>query len=496
MCKRYISQQEGITLIELLAALAITSLIIILSFSVLTSTFKFNDKSQAHINLRQEANILITNIRKHHQKQEAVCYEQLEQLLSNAQILDSTLWLDKKEFREGNCWEPIPSTGGIPDLPVTFTLTDPSQRYQFEIDTIIDGYSRNEISVDIPNQPPVDDNFYEQIKNNNVFIYGSDFGIYGSTPVDNAANQHGTIFISNLNQENLLFTGNNKVSVSNIYINKKGQEIIFRSSTKLGAKNTTDIVRIEGNVQLNNGGARIYANTVYIDGNVTFGSSAIIDAKKVIIIGDVQLNNGGAKINTESLYVDGNVTFGDSAKIEADKVAITGDVTFHNWGASLKANEIYINGEVGTRQPDNIIGNYTHGLVPLNKDDIPKALKLSTPTFHDDSWYAANGYEVRSSGKLSDGSKIYTHSNFTTNDSHENTNNVIIVSKGDINISRFGSSHLTGILFAPQGKVTFNGGGFRGVVIARDGFFTKGNPSITFTNVSEFINNPERAPFK
>src|SRR5690606_4866530 len=479
MCKRYISQQEGITLIELLAALAITSLIIILSFSVLTSTFKFNDKSQAHINLRQEANILITNIRKHHQKQEPFCYEQLEQLLSNAQILDSTLWLNKKEFREGNCWEPIPSIGGIPDLPVTFTLTDPSQSYQFEIDTIIDGYSRNEISVDIPNQPPVDDNFYEQIKNNNVFIYGSDFGIYGSTPVDNATNQHGTIFISNLNQGNLLFTGNNEVSVSNIYINKKGQEIIFRSSTKLGAKDTTDIVRIEGNVQLNNGGSRIYANTVYRDRNVTYGDSGEIDAKKVIIIGNVQLNNGGAKINSESLYIDGNVTFGDSANIEADKVAITGDVTIKNPRAYILADEVYIGGTVAERH-ENVVGVKIERY-QLDNGSIPKSLQLSSPSFQEDRWYTENGYEVKTNGDLSNGSKIYSHSNFTAKDWHPDTSNVIIVSKGDIDIRNFGSSKLTGILFAPQGKVTFNGGGFRGVVIARDGFFTGSNPSITFT---------------
>src|SRR5690606_29962257 len=245
-------------------------------------------------------------------------------------------------------------------LPVTFTLTDPSQRYQFEIDTIIDGYSRNEISVDIPNQPPVDDNFYEQIKNNNVFIYGSDFGIYDSTPVDNATNQHGTILISNLNQGNLLFTGNNEVSVSNIYINKKGQEIIFRSSTKLGAKNTTDIVRIEGNVQLNNGGSRIYANTVYIDGNVTFGSSAIIDARKVII---------------------------------------TGDVTFKNWDAYILADEVYIGGTVAERH-ENVVGVKIERY-QLDNGSIPKSLQLSSPSFQEDRWYTENGYEVKTNGDLS-----------------------------------------------------------------------------------------------
>src|SRR5690606_12988369 len=263
------------------------------------------------------------------------------------------------------------------------------------------------------------------------------------------------IFISNLNQGNLLFTGNNEVSVSNIYINKKGQEIIFRSSTKLGAKNTTDIVRIEGNVQLNNGGSRIYAKTVYIDGNVTFGSSAIIDARKVII---------------------------------------TGDVTFKNWDAYILADEVYVGGKVVERQV-NIVG-VRKKWDELDNGNIPKSLHLSSPSFHEDSWYMENGYEVRTNGDLSDGSKIYSHSNFTAKDWHPDTSNVIIVSKGDIDIRNFGSSKLTGILFAPQGKVTFNGGGFRGVVIARDGFFTGSNPSITFTNVSEFINNPEHAPFK
>jgi hypothetical protein len=55
---------------------------------------------------------------------------------------------------------------------------------------------------------------------------------------------------------------------------------------------------------------------------------------------------------------------------------------------------------------------------------------------------------------------------------------------------------VTGIFFAPNGKVTFNGGFLEGVVIARDGFFvTSGGTTVTFKNLEEYISNSEDYPF-
>src|SRR5690606_22325214 len=118
-------------------------------------------------------------------------------------------------------------------------------------------------------------------------VYGTDLGIFGSTPVRTDNNGNGTVVINNLNHSNLVFGGNNVLTVNKIYIDKKGNDVVFNSSTSLGDLNKTELVRIDGNVQLNNGAAKIYGDTIYIDGNVNFNDSADINGKKVIINGNV-----------------------------------------------------------------------------------------------------------------------------------------------------------------------------------------------------------------
>jgi hypothetical protein len=63
-------------------------------------------------------------------------------------------------------------------------------------------------------------------------------------------------------------------------------------------------------------------------------------------------------------------------------------------------------------------------------------------------------------------------------------------------LTGLGGSGVTGVLFAPNGKVTFNGGFFEGVVIARDGFFvTSGGTQVTFRNIAEYFSDPNDYPF-
>ncbi|MBS4216992.1 hypothetical protein KHA96_01545 [Bacillus sp. FJAT-49711] len=493
MIKKYVSQQKGITLIELLTTLAISTLIIGLTFSVLSTTKKFNDKTQAHVELRQEANIIMSNMRYQLKNKGEVCYDQ--SLIDDKLALE--IYIDKAELKKEKCWTPRNNNEGHVELK----LTNKEHNYSFEVDTFMEKQKRENFVINVPKEPipdpPIkDENFYDYLKNNNIFVYGTDLGIFGSTPVKTDKNGAGTVVINNLNNSNLVFGGNNVLTVRKIYIDKKGNEVKFESSTQLGDYNNTELVRIGGHVQLNNGGAKIYGNTIYIDGNVTHNSSADINGKKVIIDGDVQLNNGAAKIHGDTIYIDGSVSFNDSAEIKGKKVIITGNVTFKNWSAKINANEIYIAGTIIKEQSGNLVGilkNFNqHGETKV----IPENIHILPPSFREDSWYSANGYEVRSSGNLTDGSKVFSKNSFKLDDYQSNRRNVIIISKGDITLNNFGSSELTGILFAPNGKVTFKGGAFKGIVIARDGFYTGYNPSITFINVEEFINNPTLAPFK
>jgi hypothetical protein len=71
----------------------------------------------------------------------------------------------------------------------------------------------------------------------------------------------------------------------------------------------------------------------------------------------------------------------------------------------------------------------------------------------------------------------------------------VIVSKGDITLTEAGGRRLTGVLYAPYGKVTFKGKSFEGTVIAKDGFFvTSGGTNVTFKNIEEFFENNEDIP--
>ena len=74
-------------------------------------------------------------------------------------------------------------------------------------------------------------------------------------------------------------------------------------------------------------------------------------------------------------------------------------------------------------------------------------------------------------------------------------NVVIVANNGDISIT--GNEQLvTGVFFAPKGKVIFGGNSLEGVVIARDGFFIEsGWATVTFKNIEEYIANPEDYPF-
>ncbi len=56
---------------------------------------------------------------------------------------------------------------------------------------------------------------------------------------------------------------------------------------------------------------------------------------------------------------------------------------------------------------------------------------------------------------------------------------------------------MTGVLFAPNGRVTFNGDHFEGVVIAKDGFYvTSGGTDVEFRNIAYYIRNQEDYPFE
>ena len=76
MKENYFRNESGITLIELLATISIIAIISSLLWGALTVTFKQSERTEEHVNLRQEANMIVTKLRTMHlQGNYQLCYE-------------------------------------------------------------------------------------------------------------------------------------------------------------------------------------------------------------------------------------------------------------------------------------------------------------------------------------------------------------------------------------------------------------------------------------
>lgn len=59
MFKNHLDNQKGITLVEVLAVLLLLSIILTLSFSIFINVVEQNARSTSHVNVRQEANLVL-----------------------------------------------------------------------------------------------------------------------------------------------------------------------------------------------------------------------------------------------------------------------------------------------------------------------------------------------------------------------------------------------------------------------------------------------------
>lgn len=132
----------------------------------------------------------------------------------------------------------------------------------------------------------------------------------------------------------------------------------------------------------------------------------------------------------------------------------------------------------------------------IKLDTVPEVIMpdYPIPPLKTSDWYMKKGYV--SHGALVDGIKIFTEGNYTHTSWINPVNNVIIVSKGDITI-KHGGIKVTGVLFAPYGKVVFEGNCFEGLVISRDGFIvSSGGTVVNFKPIKEYISDPNDYPFE
>jgi len=249
-----------------------------------------------------------------------------------------------------------------------------------------------------------------------------------------------------------------------------------------------------------NGGASINVSNIYIDGSVTLdhGSAGLGSATSpgdIYINGDLTLWNGQRHIYG-NVYVDGDFSLKD-ARIHGN-VYVNGNLTLDNTPEIVGNARINYTGTLKT--PEHYSSDYATNIVAkcIHQATVPGSTmpNLEIPSTKPASWYTTPPQNYKLDGALTSNLKIFADSYSSTVWRETATNVVIIARNGDITITGMGSSGVTGVFFAPKGKVTFNGGFLEGVVIARDGFFvTSGGTTVTFKNVDQYISNSTDYPF-
>ncbi len=247
-----------------------------------------------------------------------------------------------------------------------------------------------------------------------------------------------------------------------------------------------------------NRGSSIAVTYLYIDGDVTLsGGSASLGSEiqpgEIHVNGDLELWTGTRSIYGD-VYVNGNLRLKD-ARLEGGgehgAVYVDGDVEL-GWTPTLAADlYVYYTGSFihpPTMSPD-ITAKFIH------QDTVPPARvpSLGLPSLRADSWYQDRGYRT-DDPPLSDDILIVSD-DYVCN-SGGSARGVVVVSRGDITVTGWRTS-LSGIFFAPNGRITFQQGVFEVIVLSRDGFFyTAGGGSVVFTGLDDLFDDPADYPFE
>ncbi|MFJ8255894.1 type II secretion system protein J [Peribacillus asahii] len=247
MRKKYISQQSGVTLIELLAALTISALLIGIVYGIFTYSVQSNNKTQSHINLRQEANLIITEMRKRHQEATAnyeICYDELlaNELPSKQGLSLEKVSVDDVIIDATHCKQEIDPSKA---LPVKFTLTDQQNRNQFTIDTVIEG-RRNSGSVAVEIEKPDKQSFADYLRATGTFVYVNKLELKGSP---NIIGETGTVVIREGLKE---INGGGSISIEAKEIYIKGN-VSIKNSILGNLTEPVSNIYINGDVDIDGG---------------------------------------------------------------------------------------------------------------------------------------------------------------------------------------------------------------------------------------------------
>ncbi|NLV22963.1 MAG: hypothetical protein GXY49_13455 [Syntrophomonadaceae bacterium] len=286
--------------------------------------------------------------------------------------------------------------------------------------------------------------------------------------------------------------GGAKISVTNLYTSgdaylATGGAII--GIVPSGTNPLTSKIYIKGDLTLA-GGVQLYGD-VYVGGNVIASGGGGTVHGKLYVQGNADLG-GGSDFHND-IYVGGNVKIASTDFVNDRnaliKVYAGGNLTL-DWTPAGNFTVNYVGSLSKPNYYEQSILNKCHKV-----SSIPSIPTFTTPTYtvtlREDSWYTANGYDVENidvNEKTIPANRKLVANNYTSSGWQNSVpGTAIIISKGDITISK--KAAMNGVLIAPNGAVEFTQGGatFTGVVIADTVLFTGGGTNVISKKLTDYF---------
>lgn len=423
MNRKKIFNANGLSLIELIVTLAIFGMIIMVVYPMISFTYKTSNTQLRESNQRNEVRVVSAYL-----KTDIEYSKNIELVGSKLKIVNSN---------NENIEYYIETSGGDPflvrkkgsisefkDIPdIKFNIV-PDHLVETKIFTDVANNKftefkifRWEMTIDMPGN---EDDIYDYIINNKVFVLGNEVDLSGSSTINGP---DATVIV----KKDLDLQGGNVqyISTKNIYI---AGNIDLGGSAGLGKLDKTSNIFISGNCSMT-GSSNLYGKVI-IDGNFSTTTPNL---------------NG-------KIYVDGNVNFGEgNYDSMTGHIYYTGNLTKPSYIATVNATKV----------------------VSVEPIVFPN---ISIPPLKPDTWYAEKGYTSNDDPR--DNMKFFGGDLDFKDKGNNDFRNVLIASSGDIKLS--GNVNVTGILFAPNGHVDINGSStFKGIIIANS-TTVSGNSHVTF----------------
>ncbi len=320
------------------------------------------------------------------------------------------------------------------------------------------------------------------IINENIFVYSS-----AITPTSgNVSGDGAAVFISGSYATN----SGNHLATTNIFIDG---DLSSGGSDKLGSPTQPGIIVVNGDAEFTGGDKHVYGN-LYVHGNLTLAGTIVHG--NVYVSGNAFLSYSSS---VDSIFVNENLSVINSSKINSDSY-VHGDLSF-NWDILQFNNnaKLYYKGTLTypsiTYYNDNLANNVYHdeNIQTVSLVELPQ---VSEPKLRSQQWYSDNGYINDSSASIVHNIRVYTESYQQPANMNSAENIIIVAYDGNIILDgMWGEGKVSGILFAPKGSVIFNGDTFEGLVIARDGFISSTSLGINFVDPGTFLLAGEELPF-